>query len=62
MKERLDKLLTVKSIVTFLLTIVFCYLSVIGTITGQDFMTVFAVVIAFYYGTQAEKKNKDETV
>ena len=62
MKERLDKLLTVKSIVTFLLTLVFCYLSVIGTITGQDFMTVFAVVIAFYYGTQAEKKNKDETV
>ena len=63
MKERLAKLLTVKSIVTFLLTLVFCYLSVIGTITGQDFMTVFAVVIAFYYGTQAEKKNnKDETV
>ena len=62
MKERLYKLLSVKSIVTLILTLVFAYLSVIGTITGQDFMTVFAVVIAFYYGTQSEKKNKDETV
>lgn len=62
MKERLAKFLSVKSIVTIILTLVFAYLSVIGTITGQDFMTVFAVVIAFYYGTQSEKKNKDETV
>lgn len=60
MKERLTKLLAVKSIVTIVLTLVFAYLSIIGTITGQDFMTVFAVVIAFYYGTQADKKSKDE--
>ena len=56
MKERIAKLLTVKSIVTIILTLVFVYLSVTGTITGQDFMTVFAVVIAFYYGTQAGKE------
>lgn len=63
MKERLAKFLSVKSIVTIILTLVFAYLSIIGTITGQDFMTVFAVVIAFYYGTQSEKKNnKDEVV
>lgn len=64
MKERLAKFLSVKSIVTIILTLVFAYLSIIGTITGQDFMTVFAVVIAFYYGTQSEKKatGKDETV
>lgn len=55
MKERLTKLLNVKSIVTIILTLVFAYLSIVGTITGQDFMTVFAVVIAFYYGTQAQK-------
>ena len=59
MKERLTKLLTVKSIVTIALTGVFAYLSVIGTITAQDFMTVFAVIIAFYFGTQAEKKVGD---
>lgn len=56
MKERLEKLLTIKSIVTILLTLVFCYLSIIGEIGSQLFMTVFAIVIAFYYGTQSEKK------
>ena len=56
MKERLSKLLTVKSIVTILLTIIFCYLSIIGIITGQEFITIFTTVIAFYFGTQAEKK------
>lgn len=57
MKERLVKLLCVKSIVTLILTIVFAYLCVIGIISGQDFLTVFTVVIAFYFGTQAEKKS-----
>lgn len=58
MKERLDKLLTVKSIVTLLMTVIFCVLCVRGTITGQEFLTVFTTVIAFYYGTQ---KIKDVT-
>lgn len=60
MKERLSKLLTIKSIVTILLTLVFCYLAIIGTISSELFMTVFTVVIAFYFGTQTEKK-KDTT-
>lgn len=61
MKERLSKLLTVKSIVTILLTIVFSYLSIIKVITGQEFLTIFTVVVSFYFGTQHEKKsNKEE--
>lgn len=56
MKERLSKLLTIKSIVTILLTLVFCYLSVIGVIPNELFMTVFTVVISFYFGTQATKE------
>lgn len=56
MKEKLSKLLTIKSIVTILLTLVFCYLSVVGHILADQFMTVFAVVIAFYFGTQHEKR------
>ena len=55
MKERLNKLLSVKSIVTILLTIVFCYLSIIKVIPYDTFMTVFSVIIAFYFGTQYEK-------
>ena len=56
MTERLNKLLTVKSIVTIALTVVFCVLSVTGVITGEQFLTVFTVVVSFYFGTQAEKK------
>lgn len=56
MKDQLLKLLSVKSIVTILLTLVFCYLSITGVVSAQLFMTVFTVVIAFYFGTQAEKK------
>lgn len=54
MKNRLAKLIDVKSIVTLLLTFVFCYLAVIGKIPG-DFMTIFAVIISFYFGTQSTK-------
>ena len=59
MKERLDKLLTVKSIVTILLTLVFCFLSIARAIPYDTFMTVFSVIIAFYFGTQHEKNNSD---
>ena len=58
MKERLMKLLTVKSIVTIILTAVFAYLSVVGLVTVDQFLTVFTVIIAFYFGTQAEKVNQ----
>lgn len=60
MKERLSKLLTVKSIVTIVLTAVFAYLSVRGMVGIDQFLTVFTVIIAFYFGTQAEKLNKGE--
>lgn len=60
MKERLNKLLTVKSIVTIVLTAVFAYLAVIGAVSADQFLTVFTVIIAFYFGTQAEKKANGE--
>jgi hypothetical protein len=52
--KRLGALLSVKSIVTLILTGVFAYLSVSGQI-NQDFMTIYAVIIAFYFGTQSQK-------
>ena len=55
MKERIFKLLTVKSIVTILLTAVFSVLAAIGKVSATEFMTVFTVVISFYFGTQHEK-------
>ena len=60
MKERLNKLLTVKSIVTIVLTAVFAYLAVIGAVSADQFLTTFSVIIAFYFGVQAEKKVSGE--
>ena len=59
MKEKLAKLIDVKSIVTIILTIVFATLAFTGEITGQDFLTIFTVVIAFFFGTQSAKSTKD---
>ena len=58
MKEKLLKraanLLSVKSLVTLTLTVVFAYMAVTEKIS-QDFMTIYAVIIAFYFGTQSQK-------
>lgn len=52
--KRLGNLLSVKSIVTLILTAVFAYMAVSGMIS-QDFMTIYAVIIAFYFGSQSQK-------
>ena len=54
MKKRLANLLSVKSLTTLTLTAVFAIMTLRGAIS-QDFMTVYAVVIAFYFGTQSQK-------
>ena len=53
--KRLSSLLCVKSIVTLILTSVFAYLAAVGRVSSHDFLTVFSVVIAFYFGTQSER-------
>lgn len=52
--KRLGTLLSVKSLVTLVLTGVFAWLSINGKV-DQDFMTIYAVIIAFYFGTQSQK-------
>ena len=53
-KKRLGNLLSVKSLVTLVLTGVFAVMALKGAIS-QDFMTIYAVIIAFYFGTQSQK-------
>ena len=60
MGERLRKLLSVKSIITLALTGVFSYLSVTGMVSVSEFMTVFTVIITFYFSTQAGRAGADE--
>ena len=56
MYKRLGNLLTIKSMVTLILTAVFAWLTCSGGVSADQFLTVFTVVIAFYFGTQAERK------
>ena len=53
MKERLAKLLTVKSIITILLTLVVVVLSLKGKFNIED---IYLMIVAFYFGTQAKKE------
>ena len=52
--KRLGNLLSVKSLVTLALTVVFAVMTVRQAIS-PDFMTIYAVIIAFYFGTQSQK-------
>lgn len=56
LKERLARLINVKSLVTLILTVVFAALSVGGRISADQFLTIFTVVISFYFGTQVKDK------
>ena len=55
LKKRLANLLCVKSIVTVVLTCVFAYMAVTGHVSADQFLTIFSMVIAFYFGVQSEK-------
>lgn len=56
MKEIFKKLLTIKSIVTIITTIVFAILCLKGEISSQEFLLVFSTIIGFYFGTQKVKE------
>lgn len=59
MKEKIAKLIDVKSIVTIALTVVFCVLAIRRDVSVEHFLTVYTVIIAFYFGVQYEKhRNK----
>ena len=62
LRKRAANLLTVKSIVTVVLTAVFAYLAVTGHVTTDQFLTVFTVVIAFNIGTQSQKAADQNTM
>lgn len=57
MKEKIFKLIDVKSLVTLTLTGVFAVMSVRGQLSADQFLTVFTTVIAFYFGVQYRKNS-----
>lgn len=54
--ENIAALIKVKTIVTLVVIAIFAVLSLRGDITPDNVMIVVSTVIAFYFGTQAEKK------
>lgn len=54
MKEKIAKLIDVKSIVTLSLTVTFVALSIKGGVP-TEFITIYTTIIGFYFGTQANK-------
>ncbi len=55
MKDCLKRLLCVKSIVTILLASVFSVLALRGSIAAEQYLTIFTMIISFYFGTQHER-------
>lgn len=60
-KDRIAKLIDVKSLMTIALTSGFIALTCVGEITGEQFLTIYTVIIGFYFGTQYNKKTEDTT-
>lgn len=59
--KQIAKLIDVKSILTLVLTVVFAVLSVRGVISSSEFLSVFTLIIGFYFGVQHEKKNNTDS-
>ena len=58
MKEKIAKLIDVKSIVTLTFTFTVAYLAIFK---GLEIKDIFLIIISFYFGTQLEKKNTEKT-
>ena len=56
--EEIKKLVDVKSIVTISLTIGFLILAIKNNAL-QEFLTIYSVIISFYFGTQYQKKQNE---
>lgn len=52
MKDKLAKLINVKSLVTLILTLVVAYKAIIGE---MDIEQIYLMIIAFYFGTQLKE-------
>ena len=56
--DNLANLVKVKTIVTLAVTAVFSVLALRGDITADNVMVIISTVMAFYFGTQHEKKGE----
>lgn len=58
---QLANLLCIKNMVALILTLVFGHLSMTGKVESQDFLSIFSVIIAFYFGSQIAEPTKPKS-
>ncbi len=56
MRDKIAKLIDVKSIMTLVLTGGFIGLTITGQISGDQYLTIYTAIIGFYFGTQMQKR------
>ena len=59
LKEKLVKLLNVKTVIAIILTGIFGYMAIIGQITAEVFMPIFSMIIAFYFSDDNKNNNNN---
>lgn len=60
-RRLLAQLLDVKSLVTLILTVVFGCMTIAGQVDTQSFLTIFSVVMAFYFGSQTRSADSSDS-
>lgn len=60
MGKKLAKLVDVKSIVTLTLTAVFSCLAIKGVVNGEQFLTIYTTIIAFFFGTKVGRQEAQD--
>ena len=58
--QKIVKLIDVKTIVTFAVTGLFCYLGATGKIDSDKVWEAFLIIVGFYFGTQSKKNETKE--
>lgn len=61
LKEKLVKLLNVKTVIAIILTGIFGYMAIIGQITAEVFMPIFSMIIAFYFSDDNKNNNNNNS-
>lgn len=54
------KLLSIKRVIAFILTLVFSYMAITGEVKSTEFITIFSMIIAFYFGQSIGRKTQSE--
>ncbi|MDK3222208.1 hypothetical protein EHZ12_06025 [Clostridium perfringens] len=58
--DLITKLVSIKRIIAFMLTSVFCYMAIVGEIKSTEYITIFATVIAFYFGQSLASRSNNK--